>query len=956
MRHKFSKLLVATLILSVASGQLSAGATDTTGSAATQEEQTKATAFADLHSASEWARVSIEQAQELGLMLGDADGKFRPHNTISRQEMAVLLSRLLQLPPNEDHATTFRDVQAEWALEAVEAVRLEGIMKGDGNGRFRPLDGVTREELAALLVRAAGIDPTGKGASLTVADKASISAWAQDSVAAALELGLLKGDGTRFNPKGQATREEVAAVIVRFVDRQVPRVEAVTADGVTVKGVTYRVGDALQPLFTAENEAILLGAILKFETEGDTITKITSLEITAGGEAAAEGEAEFSGNLVLDGGQAAIGGDVTVRANYVTLQNLTINGNLVISEELENDFYSDNLTVTGETAVNGGDTNTVVFANASLGGMTVNKPNVRVEPTGHTTIGEVTVTANATITADSGVTLPKLTLTAGAQSVEVNAHVTDLVVTGSRATTLSGNGTIGTLHLTGTQPLTLNTTGRIEKVEVSDKGGKLTLNPGASVGNLVLPDGVTATEAVTNYTTVLNQIPQVTTPSGTTYNGGTSSGGSGSSAPAPAPAPTPTPTPAPTPEQQAEQMRTELQNLIIEAQQLIDTTRNGTAEGYYMEYAINDLERSITEQTVVANNTAATYQELWHAHNDLSVFIMFYHDAFIAWDLEQERNKLSMDLTSRKNWVQYDRVGTAEEQYPQAAYDAYQLVLTDAETVLNKVDVTAQELYAADQRLLSAYETYRSSQVFTLEGQHQLLQATIDSAKQSVAMTVEGTEPNQYRPGAKQALQDAVDAATAVQATEGVTPAQLQSARWALQNAVTQHRLMRIDRTIEHAKPELLARINESQAELDQAPKGEGDGQFPQTAVDTFQAAIDTAMTVYQKEQATVSEVDTAKQTLINAGITFQESIVFTAEGRRSHLGSMINHHQTEVDAAVEGSESGQYPAGAKQAFQEALTAAAQVQQNAAATVEELQAAIAALSSAAYDFSQTVNP
>ncbi|MBN6186996.1 S-layer homology domain-containing protein [Aneurinibacillus sp. BA2021] len=459
--------------------------------------------FKDLNKAAAWAQGGILEAQSRGLLKGDEKGNFRPTALVTRQEVASILVNILKLEEPNVQTSSYTDVPANaWGLKAIEAVKNAGIMRGDGNGKFRPNAPVTREELASVLVGAINADTTGRGTNLNVADAAQISSWAKPAVEVAMEKGLLRGDGKNFNPKQKAPRQEVAIMAVNLanalgqVTKPIPvpttpdtleaKVEGVTDSTITLNGKSYNLASDVKGLFNAKNSEALKGATVKAEMKDGAVAKITYLELNAAGKAAKSGEKEFSGNVVLDGG--VVNGNVKVKGDYVSLKNVTVKGDLEIAKEVENDFYSYNVKVDGKTFINGGDSNTVVFEAGTLGAVEINKKGVRVEATGKTTIGNVTVSSNAVIVAESGVTIPKVTVQSGVSSIEVKATVTTL--------------------------------------DITDKNTKVTVADGASINNLVLPSGVRAEDVVNNYSQVKNRISKVNNSSSSTGGGG---GGGGSS-------------------------------------------------------------------------------------------------------------------------------------------------------------------------------------------------------------------------------------------------------------------------------------------------------------------------------------------------------------------------------------------------------------------------------------------
>ena len=90
---------------------------------------------------------------ELGIFTGDEKGNFRPKDTLTRAEMAQVLTRAFGL--QVQGLAGFKDVpKGHWAENAINAVGSNGISVGDGNGNFAPNMKVTREQYAQFLFRA----------------------------------------------------------------------------------------------------------------------------------------------------------------------------------------------------------------------------------------------------------------------------------------------------------------------------------------------------------------------------------------------------------------------------------------------------------------------------------------------------------------------------------------------------------------------------------------------------------------------------------------------------------------------------------------------------------------------------------------------------------------------------------------------------------------------------------
>ena len=120
--------------------------------------------FADVSRDGETA-AAVSWAYSLGIVAGRSADRFFPDDPVTRQEIAVILDRYFEntdaLPERGAADRTGRDGFADgdaiapWAKDAAERMRALGLLTGDGEGRFRPVSGCTRAEMAVILCRAA---------------------------------------------------------------------------------------------------------------------------------------------------------------------------------------------------------------------------------------------------------------------------------------------------------------------------------------------------------------------------------------------------------------------------------------------------------------------------------------------------------------------------------------------------------------------------------------------------------------------------------------------------------------------------------------------------------------------------------------------------------------------------------------------------------------------------------
>ena len=179
-----------------------------------------------------WYAEAVQYVQENGLMAGTSPTTFAPHATTSRSMIVTILYRLAGSPDisNENLGYPYADVDAaSWYGTAVYWARLTGIAGGYGNGSFGPADTITREQLAVMLYRFAqeqGYDVTASADLSGYADADQISGYAAEALAWANAEGLINGTSTTtLAPQGSATRAQTAAMLMRFCERYVETAE-----------------------------------------------------------------------------------------------------------------------------------------------------------------------------------------------------------------------------------------------------------------------------------------------------------------------------------------------------------------------------------------------------------------------------------------------------------------------------------------------------------------------------------------------------------------------------------------------------------------------------------------------------------------------------------------------------------------------------------------------------------
>lgn len=157
-----------------------------------------------------WGNNAIEFVAARGLFRGVGDEKFMPEGIMNRAMLATVLYRM-ESEPESKTQNLFGDVaEGEWYSEAVVWGNANGIIEGYGRS-FGVNDPVTREQLAVMLWRLAG-----KPDAETV--ESGASSWAEEAMSWAVSAGLIRGGDNGYNPKGSATRAEIAAILMRYIN------------------------------------------------------------------------------------------------------------------------------------------------------------------------------------------------------------------------------------------------------------------------------------------------------------------------------------------------------------------------------------------------------------------------------------------------------------------------------------------------------------------------------------------------------------------------------------------------------------------------------------------------------------------------------------------------------------------------------------------------------------------
>ncbi len=190
-----------------------------TGVTAGGNDEPQAATFTDL-SGYGWAETAVYYLADRQVIDGYGDGTFRPGETVTREAFVKMLVAALGIPMNVS-AVTFEDVPADrWSYPYVSAAAAAGIVTGVSETEFAPDASITRQDAAVMIYRVLQHkDISIDAGELSFTDSNTVSSYAGEAVAALSGSGVINGmDDGSFAPAGITTRAQAAVMLYRVVD------------------------------------------------------------------------------------------------------------------------------------------------------------------------------------------------------------------------------------------------------------------------------------------------------------------------------------------------------------------------------------------------------------------------------------------------------------------------------------------------------------------------------------------------------------------------------------------------------------------------------------------------------------------------------------------------------------------------------------------------------------------
>lgn len=179
--------------------------------------------FSDVPGVDYWGHEGIDFVVENGLFNGMSATTFEPDTTMTRAMLVTVLWRAAGMPMQGTNP--FYDVPENvWFTDAVKWASDCNLVNGMQEGKFCPQENITREQMAAILYRYAQYnaqDVSGMADLSAFPDELTVSGWAENAMCWAVAKGIIgglqTGETTILLPQGNATRAQVATILMRFL-------------------------------------------------------------------------------------------------------------------------------------------------------------------------------------------------------------------------------------------------------------------------------------------------------------------------------------------------------------------------------------------------------------------------------------------------------------------------------------------------------------------------------------------------------------------------------------------------------------------------------------------------------------------------------------------------------------------------------------------------------------------
>lgn len=296
----------------------------------------------------DWSAAGLRSAVQNGLLNG-LNGQINSSGLLIRAQMAAIVNRAFAARKTADLSVYSDANTSAWYYNDLELAVAMRTFQG-ANGKLNPEAPITREEAFVVLARAFALEGGDTSVLNNYTDGASVSAWAQSSVAALIENGYVNGANGKLNPKASITRAEFAKVISEMASTYADADDSLSA---TVDGsVIVRKNSVSLAGKTINGDLIIADGVSRIDLTGVTVT----------------------GRIVLRGGESGV-----IFKDTKASKGIIANTDIAVSGSV------DSITVAQGSVI-------TVNSGASVGSINVNAEGAKI--TGAGKVGTVKANAN----------------------------------------------------------------------------------------------------------------------------------------------------------------------------------------------------------------------------------------------------------------------------------------------------------------------------------------------------------------------------------------------------------------------------------------------------------------------------------------------------------------------------------------------------------------------------------
>ncbi len=396
-----------------------------------------------------------------GVISGFADNTFKPDLHMSRGQAAIVIARMLNLSTTDTNGSYFTDITSGNQFYGAAASLVNaGVDVAYEDGSFKPRQNITRNEFAKMLVQAFDLVGTSKYLPFTDVDsmyRPYIQAVYDHKVMHGVSANSFKGDGyiSRGNIVLAAWKaESVAKKEIELTIEDLSKSTVTTDDG------SYKFVDGLKSLFNSSNTRALQDAVITAKVVNGVITDVTTLQLNNSGT--------DSTPIAFNGGHIKNMKKLEINGDYISLKNMTVNGDVTVGYYAGMSFAADNIKVNGRMIVEDG-----YSSSTSL-----SLQNTEVEQL---------VIERDSIVLNANKPIAKVRLAPSVYSVSLNAKMKRLDIAENSYVTIKGNASIEKTYLEMGADVDLQMNGRIQAFFVEHRDSTIYLSGNTSILSLTIP-------------------------------------------------------------------------------------------------------------------------------------------------------------------------------------------------------------------------------------------------------------------------------------------------------------------------------------------------------------------------------------------------------------------------------------------------------------------------------------